>query len=220
VCGRFSLSKRELVEVADFVEAMVGAEEAAQHRPRYNVAPGDDCWIVQPAGPDRKLVRAAWGFRGLEDKLVINARSETVTEKRMFQDAFARRRCLVPADGFFEWTGPKQRRRPIWFHAPDGQILLFAGLWEIRPDGRPAFTILTTGANATVAPVHDRMPVMLDREAGGAWLAAPRLDLLRPAAVERLVGRSVSPRANAVENDDPGLLEPFDEPPEPQLKLF
>ena len=91
---------------------------------------------------------------------------------------------------------------------------------SICTSGRPAFTILTTGANATVAPVHDRMPVMLDREAGGAWLAAPRLDLLRPAAVERLVGRSVSPRANAVENDDPGLLEPFDEPPEPQLKLF
>jgi putative SOS response-associated peptidase YedK len=223
MCGRFSLSKRELVEITDFLDAEISGEDAARHRPRYNVAPTDECLIAVPGRvPDgkRSLMRAVWGFSGLEDKPVINARAETVTERRMFQDAFARRRCLVPADGFFEWTGAKGRRRPIWFHAADGRLLLFAGLWETRLDARPAFTIVTTEANATVAPVHDRMPVVLDRDQAKAWLAQPRLDLLRPAPVDLLAATPVSPKVNAVENDDPSCLEPAELPAEPQLKLF
>jgi putative SOS response-associated peptidase YedK len=224
MCGRFSLSKRELVEITSFLDAVVDESEATLYKPRYNVAPSDTCFIVRPDADRKKLVRASWGFPtetapGVE-KLVINARAETVGERHLFRDALARRRCVVPADGFFEWTGGKGRRRPIWFHAPGGQLLLFAGLWEPRSDGGVAFTIVTTDANVLVAPVHDRMPVVLSRADADAWLAAPRVELLRPAPESALEGTAVSSRVNAVENDDPSCLEPSTEPPEPQLKLF
>jgi putative SOS response-associated peptidase YedK len=225
MCGRFSLSKRELVEVAAFLDAELEAQAAAGWRPRYNVAPSDVCFIARERDGRRTLEPAVWGLQaggdGEPDRLLINARSETVGEKRAFQESFRRRRCVVPADGFFEWTGEKGRRRPIWFHRADGGIVLFAGVWEPRSDGRPAFTILTTAANARVAPVHDRMPVLLSPSCVAEWLAQPRADLLVPAPEDALVATPVSPRLNAVENDDPGVLEPpAPEPPEKQLKLF
>jgi putative SOS response-associated peptidase YedK len=223
MCGRFSLSKRELVEITSFLDAVIDDEDAALYKPRYNVAPSDTCLIVQPDRGRRKLVRAAWGLPGgpTGDKLVINARAETVAEKPMFRDALARRRCVVPADGFFEWTGSKGRRRPIWYHAPNGQLVLFAGLWEPRADGTPAFTIVTTEANPLVAPVHDRMPVVLQRSDLDAWLNSPREDLLRPAPESALIATPVSSRVNDVIHDDPTCLEPDPTPlGEPQLKLF
>lgn len=225
MCGRFSLSKRELVEITSFLDAVVDERDAALYKPRYNVAPTDSCFIVRPDAGVKKLERAAWGFVGPGtpggEKLVINARAETVAERPRFRGALAQRRCVVPADGFFEWTGAKGYRRPIWFHPPDGQLILFAGLWEPRADGAPAFTIVTTTANQRVAAVHDRMPVVLTRAGADAWLAAPRVDLLRPAPEGALIATPVSPRVNAVENDDPDCLEPSDEPLEPpQLKLF
>jgi len=223
MCGRFSLSKRELVEISSFLDAVVDPADAALYKPRYNVAPSDTCFIARTDGGARKLVRAAWGFPGAPvhgEKLVINARAETVAERPMFREALQHRRCVVPADGFFEWTGGKRDRRPIWYHAPGGQLILFAGLWEPRTDGTPAFTIVTTDANTLIAPAHDRMPVVLGRADADAWLAGPRVDLLRPAPDGALDATPVSSRVNAVENDDPACLEPSTEPPAPQLKLF
>jgi putative SOS response-associated peptidase YedK len=218
MCGRFSLSKRELVEITGYLDAVVSDEDAALYRPRWNIAPTDQHWIVRVRDGRRELAPATWGLRdGAE--LVINARSETVAEKRMFQEAFARRRCVIPADGFFEWTGPKSRRQPIWFHPPGGELLLLAGLYE--PDvERPKFTILTTEANELVAPVHDRMPVVLAPGCVGEWLAAARLDLLKPAAAGHLVGTPASMRLNSIANDDPACLDPTNDPPEKQLRLF
>ena len=123
----------------------------------------------------------------------------------------------MPADGFFEWTGPKKARRPIWFHNPDGRLLYFAGLyasWQPEPDvWERTFTIITTNANAVVADVHDRMPVILAPEQAEEWMAARETDpeklrtLLVPAADDLLIGTPVSDRANSVKNDDPSVLE-------------
>jgi putative SOS response-associated peptidase YedK len=226
MCGRFSLSKRELVEIADWLDAELGAEIAAQYRPRYNVAPTDLHFVAVAEGKKRVVVPAKWGFTD-GGKPLINARSETARDKPSFRDAFARRRCVVPADGFFEWRGGKNDRRPIWFHPPDGGLMAFAGLWEPGLLGAPPqFTILTTEANALVAPVHDRMPVILPPACIGEWLGAPRTDLLVPAPDGALVATAVSNHVNSVQNDDPRCLEPqeFEDPPENprdrQLKLL
>jgi putative SOS response-associated peptidase YedK len=173
---------------------------------------------------DRELLRARWGLinHWAKDAKIgyrqINARSETLEKRPAFRDAFKKRRCAVPADGFFEWTGPKEQRQPIWFHRPDGGLLLFAGLyesWQPAPDEwEPTFTIITTDANATLVPVHNRMPVILPDEVVDDWLH-PRQDdlaalsgLLVPARDGVLVGTPVSLRVNSVKNDDPACLEP------------
>jgi putative SOS response-associated peptidase YedK len=196
----------------------------ASYRPRYNVAPTDRHIILRPKaveGAHREcaggisppvLTMARWGFpreakRGAPH---INARSETAPFRNTFRDAFVNRRCAVPADGFFEWEKPSGR--PIWFHRPDGKLLLFAGLYE---EGRGAdggaerrFVVLTTPANALVSPVHDRMPAILSREEAAAWLDAPVQSLLRPAPADLLIATPVSRRVGSVKNDDPDCLRP------------
>jgi putative SOS response-associated peptidase YedK len=226
LCGRFSLSRRELVEIADWLDAELAAEVAAQYRPRYNVAPTDLHFIARTEGTKRVVVPAKWGFTD-GGKPLINARAETASEKPSFRDAFAQRRCVVPADGFFEWRGGQHDRRPLWFHSPDGGLMALAGLWEPGgPGGIPQFTILTTEANALVAPVHDRMPVVLPPACIGEWLAAPRSDLLVPAPDGALIAVEVSNHVNSVQNDDPRCLEPqgsedqAENPRDRQLKLL
>ncbi len=125
---------------------------------------------------------------------------------------------MVPADGFFEWAGPKGARQPYWFHRQDNGLILFAGLyesWQPAPDEwEPTFTIVTTDANAALQPVHNRMPVILPDEAVDEWLFARDSDpaelkeLLVPAADDLLVGTPVSPRVNSIRHDDPACLEP------------
>jgi putative SOS response-associated peptidase YedK len=148
----------------------------------------------------------------------INARSETIETRPAFRDAFQKRRCVVPADGFFEWTGPKTARQPTWFHREDGQLLVFAGLYEAwqKEQGvwETTFTILTTAANAVLESYHDRMPVILaDRDADD-WMdpraPSPRAlkRLLVPAADDLLIATPVSPEVNNVDNDSPELLQP------------
>jgi putative SOS response-associated peptidase YedK len=123
---------------------------------------------------------------------------------------------VVPADGFYEWTGPRDARRPIWFRPRAGGLLYLAGLAETLPDGRLAFTVLTTEAAGEVARIHDRMPVVLPREKVQAWLEKPDAGLLVPS--DLLAGTEVSPKVNDVRNDDPSVLEP---PPQPsQMKLI
>ena len=220
MCGRFTLSKRELGDIAEFLDAEVAAGDAELYRPRYNVAPTDTHFVLERVENRRVLVPATWGLDGGPRGLVVNARAETVAGKRLYSQSLAHHRCVVPTDGFFEWTGPKRERRPIWFHPPGGELLLLAGLYQPRPTGRAAFTILTTAANELVARVHDRMPCVLPRDRVEAWLQAPRLELLVPAPSELLVATEVSAKVNDVHNDDPTCLDPPDEKSKPQLRLF
>ena len=220
MCGRFTLTRTDLREVAELLGAAVSAEDAAAHRPRYNVAPSQEAWLVVEDGAGRRLTRGRWGYpppfgpRHDDPVGLINARAETVAEKPTFRGALAGGRCAVVADGFFEWTGAKGHRRPLWFHAPGGEVLLFAGLARQVADAESGelerrFAVLTTAANRLVAPIHDRMPALVPVEALGRWLAPTALervalgDLLRPAPEGLLVATPVSARVNDARFDDP-----------------
>jgi putative SOS response-associated peptidase YedK len=227
MCGRMTLSRRELAELADELDALPVAGAADAYRPRFNVAPTDTHPIVRldPNSGQRHLEPAIWGFAptAAGRPPLFNARSETAPVKDSFRGAFVNGRCVVPADGFYEWAGSGDARRPFWLHRTDGKLLLFAGLYEPSPDGR-RFTVLTTGPNATVARLHDRMPVILAPDQVDRWLRRGDPALLQPAPDDALVVTPVSSRVNSVHNDDPACLEP--PPPEPapspkrQLDLF
>jgi putative SOS response-associated peptidase YedK len=229
MCGRFTLTRRDFDALAAELGAEAAPELAAQYRPRYNIAPTDWHWLVRQKLEVRQLLPARWGLVNSWAKDAkgaarqINARGETAPKSRAFGEAFLARRCVVPADGFFEWTGAKANRRPIWYHAPGGGLLLFAGLYEswMDPSTREwmrTFTILTTDANKTVEPVHDRMPVILPAASVDDWLFVPAEDrarqaeeaakLMRPSAASELVAMPVSARVNSVANDDEACLAP------------
>lgn len=209
MCGRMTLTRRELTEIADELGALFDGTERVW-RARYNVAPTDAHPVVRADGGRRRLDVAHWGFvGGPRQQLLINARSETARARPAFREAFARRRCVIPADGFFEWRKAGEERQPLWFHRPDGKLLLFAGLWEppAGGSGLARFVVLTTTPNALVGEVHDRMPAILTLDEAIAWLAAPSPALLHPAPEGLLAARPVSPRVNSVRNDDPACLE-------------
>ena len=231
MCGRYSVgvSPEELAEV---FEAPISGQVAL---PRWNVAPNQDApvVVVDPSG-ERSTRVLRWGLvpRWAEDSggfRWINARAESVSSKPAFREAFECRRCLIPADGFFEWVRRGARKQPYWIHHCKGGLLGFAGLWERwQPRAGEAletFTILTTTPNALVAPLHDRMPVVLEPEAWTAWLdrATPLAvvrALLAPAPEDLLVARAVSALVNRTDRDDRRCVEPFgEESPEP-LDLF
>lgn len=227
MCGRFTLSNGERVE--ELSERVgIPARELAEAglRPRWNVAPTDLHPIIRMEGEDRHALPAKWGLVQFGSKdakraaMQINARAESIATRPAFRNAWAKaRRCAVPADGFFEWVGPKEARQPIWFHRPDGETFFFAGLyesWQPAPDQwQRTFTIITTSPNATLSSVHDRMPVILAEGDIDEWLfrSTPSDEvarLLAPAPDELLVATPVSTRVNSVRNDDPGCLEPVD----------
>jgi putative SOS response-associated peptidase YedK len=201
MCGRMTLTKSDFAEVADLLGAVFDPALAASYRPRYNLPPTDPHMMV--VSPNR-LVVARWQFGPGKQ---INARAESVATNGLVRRAFAERRCLVPADGFYEWMGGKGRRQPVWYHAPPGQLLTFAGLYD--RDGN--FVVMTTTPNAEVAPVHDRMPVIIAPDRRAAWLAAPDAKLLAPAPDGSLVRTLVSARVNSVANDDAACLDPPDQ---------
>jgi putative SOS response-associated peptidase YedK len=198
-------------------------EGAPAASPRYNIAPTQPVVAVRPgerAGREARMLR--WGLVPFWAKdlamgsRMINARGETVAEKPAFRQAFRRRRCLIPADGFYEWQKVPGGKQPWYISARGEGPLAFAGLWE-RWDKRgtetpvESCTIVTTAANATLAPLHDRMPVILDPAAWDAWLGADTpsaelRDLLRPAPDGLLAARTVSRRVNSPANDGPELI--------------
>ncbi len=212
MCGRVTLTTPDLDTVAALLGARVAPKHARSYRPRYNAAPTDAHWVVEPGSQGPALVPAVWGFEGG----VINARAETW--ERRFRKG---RPVIVPADGFFEWTGAKGARRPLWFRPRAGGLLQLAGLAALLPDGRLAFVVLTTEASGEVARIHDRMPVLLSRENARAWIEHGDSGLLVPAPDDFLVATEVSLRANDVRNDDPAVLQPAaGEDPPRQLALF
>ena len=221
MCGRFTLTRQDAIELA--TELGIPVDSLPNYGPRYNIAPTDEHWIIRTKYEQREVLPALWGLINSWAKdrkraaSQINARVETLETRGAFKEAFRKRRCLVPADGFFEWTGPKKARRPVWFHNPDGRLLFFAGLyasWQPEPDiWERTFTIVTTDANAVVAEIHDRMPVILPTEQAEEWMDARVTDpdklrtLLVPATDDLLIGTPVSDRANSVKNDDPSVLQ-------------
>ena len=147
---------------------------------------------------------------------MINARAESVATKPSFREAFARRRCLVPVDGFYEWRREGSTKTPFWFHRPDRDVFALAGIWERRSaadGGGYGFAILTTDAGPDIADVHDRMPVLVPPAAFDAWLdrdarAGALEALLRAAPAGTLERHPVSSRVNRTTEDDVGLIEP------------
>jgi putative SOS response-associated peptidase YedK len=222
MCGRFSLTIDDQEQLAKLLGADADVFLQEHYRPRYNIAPTDDHWLLRVKQERRELLPAKWGLVNNWAKDAkkafrqINARAESIDTRSAFREAFKARRCVVPADGYYEWTGPKDNRQPHWFHRPDGDIFLMAGLYESwfpAPDQpRRTFTIITTSANDLSTPIHDRMPVVLPNEdAVDAWLygetdAAQLKQLLAPVANDYLTVRRVSQRVNSVKNDDPDVL--------------
>ncbi len=218
MCGRFTLTSP-----ADQIQELFQVGKLPELPPRYNVAPTDRVLSIRLADEgDRSAEMMRWGlvpFWADDPKIgarMINARSETVHEKPAFRDAFASRRCLIAADGFFEWKKMKGRKQPFHFTLAGGEPFGFAGLWERWRDEDGEWliscTILTTDANDLVAPTHDRMPVILHAEDHEMWLDTRAThddlqSLFRPFPADEMTGYPVSTRVNNVRNDDPGCLE-------------
>lgn len=220
MCSRYML-----VSPADLLAKATGMRVFPLVQPRYNAAPTQSLPVVRVgsggAGRESAMMRwglvPSWSRDGKMRSILINARSETVMEKPAFRDAFRRRRCLVPADGFFEWKHSGRDRLPWLFEPADGGPMCFAGLWDTWAGGDAgtlqSFAILTTTPNETVAPFHDRMPVILPDAAREAWLAGDASEtslspLLVPVPAAALRARPVNARLNSVANDDPSCIEP------------
>ena len=223
MCGRFTLTWEEWRQVAGALGVENEGEAAASYRPRFNIAPTDEHFIITSEFERRKARRARWGLvnrwakNNSRASQCINAKAETLEQRTTFSEAFRQRRCIVPADGFFEWTGPKAKRQPLWIHPRDGALMLFAGLYESwypeRNQPEVTFTIVTCAANAVIGEIHDRMPVVLDEQAAEDWMNPREQDppslkrLLAPARADVLVMRPASLLVNSVKNDNPALLD-------------
>lgn len=216
MCGRFELHSNPAVIALAF-----GLAHEPALRARYNIAPMQMVPIVRVnASGERELVQMRWGLvpRWAKDPSIggrlINARADTAAERPAFRNAFSRHRCLLPADGFYEWRHDPDGKQPMHVARRDGHPFGMAGLYErwLSPDGEVLDTcaILTTDANRHLRAVHDRMPVIIPPEDYERWLDPANPDaasLCRPLSEDALDARPVSTRVNAVRNDDPGLIE-------------
>jgi len=220
MCGRFTLTRRDRRELAGLLG--VDENDLRDFVPHYNIAPTQDHFVMRSKYETRHLIPARWGLvnswanNDQSAASCINAKAETVETRSSFRDAFLHRRCVVPADGFYEWRGPKTNREPLWIHPADGGLFLFAGLyesWQMQPDRwQRTFTIITTKANRTIESIHDRMPVILDEKGAEDWMNPKESNPLRlktllvPARDDGLVLSPASPLVNNVKNDGPALL--------------
>ncbi len=228
MCGRFTqmMTWRELHELYALAEPLVTPDQ----QPRYNGAPTQDFSVCRTdENGDRVIARLRWGLVPAWAKDIkmgarmINARSETVHEKPAFGAAFRSRRCLVPADGWFEWQRAGHGKQPYFLALVDGSPLSFAGLWERWNRGSDTietFSILTAAADAPLADVHHRQPAVINPEHFSVWLDGESpddtlLDLARKPRAGPYEIRAVSTRVNNVRNDDPDILTPMS-----QQRLF
>ena len=217
MCGRYTLA----TPVGRLAEEFAFDSSSKDFRTSYNVAPTQQVPAVLAEGGARRLEMLRWGLvpswaddPGIGARM-INARSETAPEKPSFRSAFRRRRCLIPADGFYEWKRENGGKQPYYFHMREGRPFAFAGLWENwNKDGEiRSCTILTTTANDVVEEVHERMPVILPRDHYDAWLD-PEAEgeevagLLVPYPGDDLEAYPVSRFVNSPGNDDPRCIEP------------
>ena len=234
MCGRYVLAAPdELTERFQLRQVPLGLMS------RWNAAPGQSLpVIVEEPGGGRVVRLMHWGLiprwstREGERIAPINARVEGIGDKAMFRNLVTRRRCLVPANGFYEWQAAgRGGKQPFYIHQPDDALFAFAGVWDDTfPDqatpGEPvpagSFTIVTTDANQMMSPLHHRMPVILCRDAEGAWLdpavtdASAATAVIRPLPEEALVYYPVSTAVNNVRHEGPELVERWTPPIEPQ----
>ncbi len=226
MCGRFTLTLTP-EETSQLLALDVALNAELGLRPRWNIAPGQDLTtaVQETSDAPRTLRNLNWGLvprwshgpaGGIRP---INARCETVADKPTFRDAFRRRRCLMPADGFYEWQRQGGKKQPWFFRLKDEPGFAMAGIWETwtSPEGTPLHTcaLLTTAANDLMRPVHDRMPVILHRADYRNWLAAPPdaapglHDLLRPFPADLMTAWPVAALVNNPRHDGPELSEPL-----------
>ncbi|MEM6674043.1 MAG: SOS response-associated peptidase [Planctomycetota bacterium] len=222
MCGRYALTVEP-----DVLEALFALDSLPEFEPRFNLAPSQSApVVVRGDDPETRTARTMrWGLvpSWAKDSKIgyrtINARSETAAEKPSFRSAFNKRRCLVPAEWFYEWKREGKQKVPYRLRRADGQPLALAGLWEHwkgsdAESARTTFTILTTAANDDLAELHDRMPCILERDGFERWLTPEVPDeeataaLLAPAPAGTLVRDRVSTRLNNVRNEGPELMTP------------
>ena len=221
MCGRYAITT-----APEAVRRLFRYPEQPNFPPRYNVAPTQPVPIVRMVDGQRHFSLVRWGLipSWVKDPktftLLINARGESVNEKPAFRNAMKRRRCLFPADGFYEWKGLSGRKAAYFARLKSGGPLAFAGLWETwtGPNGEEMETaaIITTDANREMAQVHHRAPVIVPPDAFDFWLDTGNVDaktaaaLLAPAPNGSMQVYEVSPAVNRVANDSPALIEPID----------
>jgi putative SOS response-associated peptidase YedK len=220
MCGRYTLANPNPRRL----KLRFGITESAQidEEPRYNIAPTDPVLAVRQEEAERELGTLRWGLipgkwaAEKKGRPLINARAETLDRQPAFAESFRERRCLIPADGFYEWRRNDKGKVPIWVHLPEDGLFAFAGIWaSYEPrDGEPivSCSIVTTEPNEAMGTIHDRMPVILPRESETEWLAADA----KPEELKRLLvpyegelaTREVSDLVNSVREDGPELIEP------------
>lgn len=227
MCGRTSLFVPQSV-----LEERFNATAVQPITPRYNIPPGDDLASIANETPT-EIHQRQWGLvpHWVDDPddwpKPINARAESVSEKPAFRDAFTNRRCLVLADGFYEWGGERGHKQPFRVTRTDEEPFAMAGLWDVwgtNGEERETVTIITTDANETIAPIHDRMPVILEPGEETSWLedtADEELQsLLDPFPADRTAAYPVSPAVNDPANDSPDIIEPVDRGTQSGLSEF
>ena len=232
MCGRFGLSRPERLDLQ-----RLGITSLPPLEPRFNIPPGGDILVVRQRKEERVADLLHWGLipSWAKDASIgnrmANARSDTALEKPAFRRAMELRRCLIPADLFYEWQAvPRQRRKqPYAVRMVGDEPFAFGGLWEYwRPEGGEGIascTILTTEPNVLLAPIHDRMPVIIPPDRYRAWLEprtpmAAVTDMLKPYPSDQMEAWPVTIRVNDPEADDEKVLEPAPPPPEAEPELF
>ncbi len=217
MCGRYAIGAPSFRSVGPF-EVREWFENEAGAFGRYNIAPSQDAPVLFEQDDGLEMAMMRWGLAPSWSKDPkrgpINARGETVATQPMFRAAFKRRRCVVPASGFYEWQGERPPKQPWYITAADGLGLLLAGVWEDREfDGRPwrTYSIVTTAPNGLMRGIHDRMPVILSGDDAQRWIeSAPEEahGLIRSCDEDWLEAWRVSTRVNSPRHDAPDLLEP------------
>jgi putative SOS response-associated peptidase YedK len=198
MCGRYTLTCADRDELLRELPFDAFSETRIEFRPRYNIAPGQRSPVVYASEHGAVLQDALWGMEREGGGIVVNARSETADRTKMFRDAYREGRCLVPADGFFEWRREGTTNQPYLFRRRDRKVFLIAGLCR---QGR--YVILTRDAEGDIREIHDRMPVLLEDESADRWLREGEIGQGPPLSRIR-----VSTRVNRIENDDPECLVP------------
>jgi putative SOS response-associated peptidase YedK len=243
MCGRFVSARKRLELLEEF--AATRDAVAADRNPDYNVAPTKRIYAVRDREGERELTLVRWGLVPSWAKdtsggaRLINARSETVAVKPAFRAAFARRRCLIPADGYYEWVTEEKAKKPFYIYRADGGILAFAGIYELWrnssvPDDHEdawytSASIITTQATDEIGRIHDRTPMVIEPDSWTDWLDPANhekemlLAVMRPATTSGsggLTSYPVSTAVNSVRNNGPSLIEPLGDTDPPGSSLF
>ena len=225
MCGRYTLHSRDRIKLKGALALDL------PFAPRYNIAPSQTITTIVDFGRGPELRPMVWGLIpswSSDGKGFINARAETLEEKPSFSESFRLRRCLIPADGFYEWKRTGREKRPFYFQVNEEKTFAFAGIWDTwsnRGDVVTSCAIITTAANELVGELHDRMPAILLRDFQDAWLdpktaRAKLTEMLKPFPSVRMKTHPVSSGVNSPDNDTPDLVTRVDVEVGQTLSLF